>query len=111
MKAIDFTYGSKDVQDFVALFQENRLNLEPGFQRQSVWTINDRKKLILSILQNYPVPSVFLYKTTDEKGRLKYAVLDGKQRLESILMFIGIGRFKRNRFELKASIDNNEASE
>lgn len=110
MKAIDFTYGSKDVQDFVSLFQESRLNLEPGFQRQSVWTENDRKKLILSILQNYPIPSVFLYKTTDERGRLKYDVLDGKQRLESILMFLGMGRFRRNRFDLKASINNVDES-
>lgn len=110
MKALEFTYGSKDVQDLISLFQEDRLNLEPGFQRQSVWTLNDRKKLILSILQNYPIPSVFLYKTVDGRGRLKYDVLDGKQRIESILMFAGLGRFKRHRFELLAQIGDEDES-
>ncbi|MBK8142844.1 MAG: DUF262 domain-containing protein [Chitinophagaceae bacterium] len=108
MRAIEFTYGSKDVQDFMSLYTEDRLNLEPGFQRQSVWSLNDRKKLILSILQNYPVPSVFLYKTVDERGRLKFDVLDGKQRLESILMFAGLGKFRRDKYEIKTSLNNED---
>ena len=94
MKALEFNYGSKDLQDFLSLFQEGRLNLEPGFQRQSVWSVNDRRKLIQSLLQNYPVPSIFLYRRTDENGRLNYDVLDGKQRLESVLMFLGAGGFR-----------------
>ncbi len=56
--------------------------------RQSVWTERDRAKLIDSILRNYPVPAIFLYKRNDE-GELVYDVIDGKQRLESILMFAG----------------------
>lgn len=64
MKVLDFISGSKDVRDFVSLFNEGRLNLEPGFQRQSVWTTNDRKTLIKSVIQNYPIPSVFLYKSS-----------------------------------------------
>ena len=105
MKSIEFSYGSMVVQNFVSLFNEGRLNLEPGFQRQSVWTLNDRKKLIQSISQNYPIPSVFLYKSTDGGGKLKYDVLDGKQRLESILMFQGVGKFKRNKFSARLQLD------
>ncbi|MBV6402423.1 MAG: hypothetical protein CNIPEHKO_02735 [Anaerolineales bacterium] len=105
MKSIEFSYGSMVVQNFVSLFNEGRLNLEPGFQRQSVWTLNDRKKLIQSISQNYPIPSVFLYKSTDGSGKLKYDVLDGKQRLESILMFQGVGKFKRNKFSARLQLD------
>jgi hypothetical protein len=105
MKVLDFNYGSKDVQDFISLFKDGRLNLEPGFQRKSVWTENDRKKLILSVVQNYPIPSVFLYKSTDEDGKLRYDVLDGKQRLESLLMFQGLGKFKKNRFSVKCRFD------
>jgi 5-methylcytosine-specific restriction endonuclease McrA len=108
MKPIEFNYGSKDVQDLISLFLDNRLNLEPGFQRQSVWSLNDRKKLIQSIIQNYPVPSIFLYKTTDDKGRLKYDVLDGKQRLESIFMFAGLGRFRTQKFDLKISLNETD---
>jgi hypothetical protein len=111
MKTLEFSYGSKDVQDFFSLYQEGRLNLEPGFQRQSVWSVMDRKKLVRSIIQNYPVPSVFLYKSVDSYGRLKYDVLDGKQRLESLLMFAGLGKFKRGRFDLKISFNEGDDEE
>lgn len=110
MKSLEFNYGSKDLQDFVSLFQEGRLNLEPGFQRQSVWSLNDRKKLIQSILQNYPVPSIFLYRRPDAGGRLNYDVLDGKQRLESVLMFIGANSFKRGRFGIKTKLNESEVT-
>lgn len=108
MKSIEFNYGNMVVQNFVSLFNEGQLNLEPGFQRQSVWTDLDRKKLIQSICQNYPIPSVFLYKSTDSNGKLKYDVLDGKQRLESLLMFQGLGRFKRNKFTARIRFDEFE---
>lgn len=106
MKALDFTYGSKDIQDIISLYQQGRLNLEPGFQRKSVWSVNDRKKLITSIIQNYPIPSIFLYRTTDSNGRLKYDVLDGKQRLESILMFLG--NIRSNKFEIKFQLRDDD---
>jgi len=49
--AIDYDYGDKTVQEFVLVFKNGKLNLEPGFQRESVWSPNDRKELIDSILQ------------------------------------------------------------
>lgn len=111
MKRIEFKDGSKDIQSIMSLFESKRLNLEPGFQRKSVWTINDRKKLMQSILQNYPLPSIFLYRRTDAKGGLMYDVLDGKQRLESIFMFAGIGKFRRDKYEIKANIGDGDKDE
>jgi len=108
MKNISSTYGTKDIQDFISLFNSDSLNLEPGFQRKSVWSITDRKKLIHSILQNYPIPSVFLYKRVDENGKIKYDVLDGKQRIESILMFTSSGRFRRGAFDIKIELDESD---
>jgi hypothetical protein len=76
------------------LYEHDNLNLEPGFQRQSVWTERDRAKLIDSIIRNYPLPAIFLYKR-QEDGKLVFDVIDGKQRLESIFMFTSVmrGRF------------------
>ena len=104
MTKLDFAYGDKTIQEFVLLFKNGQLNLEPGFQRDSVWTFSDRKKLIESIFQNYPVPSVFLYKRTNG-GKLEYDVIDGKQRLESVLMFQGAGQFRGMRFPVKSRLD------
>src|SRR5688572_14782580 len=86
--AITHRLETKTVTDIVNLFEDDLLNLEPGFQRQSVWSERDRAKLIDSILRNYPLPAIFLYRREDD-GQIIYDVIDGKQRIESILMFIG----------------------
>src|SRR5438874_9748545 len=85
---------TKSILDLTNLYRHGHLNLEPGFQRQSVWTERDRAKLVESILRNYPLPAIFLYKR-EEDGELVFDVIDGKQRLESIFMFTGTmrGRF------------------
>lgn len=88
------------IQALQQLQEAGCLNLEPGFQRNSVWHLSDRRKLIQSILENYPVPSIFLYKR-DEHGSLVYDVIDGKQRLETIFIFMGTKGFRGERFDLK----------
>jgi hypothetical protein len=104
--ALRYEYGDKTIQEFVLLCNNGQLNLEPGFQRDSVWSLNDRRKLIHSVWQNYPVPSVFLYRRSDN-GKLVYDVIDGKQRLESILMFQGSGGFRGERFNVRIKSDSN----
>jgi hypothetical protein len=108
--SLDFDYGDKTIQEFVLLFNNGQLNLEPGFQRDSVWTLSDRKKLIESLLQNYPIPSVFLYRQ-NEDGKLRYDVIDGKQRLETVLMFQGAGYFRGSRFAAKVRLGPDEDTE
>jgi 5-methylcytosine-specific restriction endonuclease McrA len=108
--SLDFDYGDKTIQEFVLLFNNGQLNLEPGFQRDSVWTPSDRKKLIESLLQNYPIPSVFLYRRNDN-GKLRYDVIDGKQRLETVLMFQGAKHLRGTRFSVKLRLNPNEEIE
>lgn len=91
---------TRSILDLQNLYRGGHLNLEPGFQRQSVWRERDRAKLIESILRNYPLPAIFLYKR-EEDGDLVLDVIDGKQRLESILMFTGE---MRGRFETKVML-------
>jgi len=91
-------FSTKRIADFVKLHQRRLLNLSPGFQRKSVWGEKDRKKLIRSIFEGYPVPSVFLYKRVDQRGRNVYDVLDGKQRLESVFAYCRLRGFNRQGF-------------
>jgi len=107
MSTLDFKYGSKTVQEFVWWFEQGKLNLEPAFQRNSVWSPRDRRKFIESIFQHYPVPSVFLYKRETTDG-VEYDVLDGKQRLEAILAFLGLGRYRKDRFSIRTALDSEE---
>lgn len=98
---------TKNILELQNLFRGGNLNLSPGFQRQSVWRLRDREKLIESVLRNYPLPAVFLYKR-HESGHLIYDVIDGKQRLESILMFTGD---LRGKFGTKVQLPDAEEPE
>lgn len=61
--------------------------MNPPYQRRSVWTRKDREFFIDTILHNYPSPAIFLHKTIDANGKATHHVVDGKQRLETIIEF------------------------
>lgn len=78
----------KDVNWFLDLYQNGQLDLDPSYQRRSVWTLKDRKFFLDTIFKNYPCPAVFIHKEIKENaGKLMYHVVDGKQRLETIIRF------------------------
>lgn len=88
-------HETKTVADLAHLYEKGMLELSPAFQRKSVWLLKDRRKLIDTVARNYPLPAIFLYREED-CGRLRYSVIDGKQRLETLLGFLGYlrgGRF------------------
>lgn len=58
---------------------------KPNFQRNSVWNHRGKSRFVESILMEYPIPQVFLYK---EKGREAYLIIDGFQRLSTLNSFI-----------------------
>ncbi len=103
--ALDNVYSEPTISDLVLRFKDRQVNLEPGFQRRSVWTASDRARLIQSILAGYPIPSIFLYKRVIS-GRTVYDVIDGKQRLETIYMFTQTGRFQPDRFDVKLDLED-----
>jgi hypothetical protein len=69
------------VRDFVT--KERWVNLRPEYQRRHRWDKKKQSRLIESLLMNVPVPPVFLY----EKELNRYEVMDGQQRLVSLLDF------------------------
>lgn len=79
---------TQDVTWFLDVNGLGRLDLEPSYQRKSVWTRRDRQYFLDTIFNNYPSPAIFLHKDIDEGGNTTYHVVDGKQRLETILMFV-----------------------
>jgi hypothetical protein len=73
---------------FRDLYVRGLLNLEPKYQRRSVWTQEYKDNFIDTILLEYPSPSIFLYEEIDSNGRAKYNVVDGKQRLTTVFEFV-----------------------
>ena len=78
--------STQDVSWFLDLESTGQLDLNPSYQRRSVWNSKDRKFFLDTIFRGFPCPPIYLHKTIKE-GRSVYAVVDGKQRLETILSF------------------------
>ncbi|MBX9941370.1 MAG: DUF262 domain-containing protein [Candidatus Obscuribacterales bacterium] len=78
---------TQEITWFLDLARQQQLDLDPPYQRRSVWTVKDRQFFLDTIFNDYPCPPIFLHKTTDDVGRATYHVVDGKQRLETILLF------------------------
>lgn len=98
-------FGERTINELCLMFRNRQINLEPGFQRQSVWTNLDRRRLVQSMASAYPIPCIFLYQR-NHRGRLVYDVIDGKQRLETIFMFTRQGRFRRGVFETRLQLED-----
>ncbi|MGY4572960.1 DUF262 domain-containing protein [Bradyrhizobium sp. USDA 3256] len=78
------------VSDFVGWQREGTLELNPNFQRRSVWKKGAKSFLIDTIIRGFPVPIIFLRdKKTDLKTlKGKRDVVDGQQRIRTLLSFI-----------------------
>ncbi|NSX16072.1 DUF262 domain-containing protein [Cupriavidus taiwanensis] len=74
------------IRNFADYAKDEDLELNPSYQRDSVWSTGDSQLLIDSILRGIPIPSIIL---TQVEGDDKLQIVDGKQRLTAILRFIG----------------------
>lgn len=78
----------QDISWFLDLHKRGLLDLKPPYQRHSVWTPKERRYFLDTIFNGYPCPPLFLYKTLSDEGVATYHVVDGKQRLETIINYI-----------------------
>ena len=83
------------------------LELKPPFQRQPVWVAKQKSWLIESILLELPVPEIYVQEELVERGKeikAMYYVVDGQQRIRTVLQFMGIDKTESelewNRFAL-----------
>jgi len=88
------SFGQKNIKFEVSQLKtwsiEGRLNLFPEYQRDFVWKTNCASRLIVTVLCNRLIPAVVLH----EKRKGCYDVVDGKQRLNTILSFCGLESVK-----------------
>ncbi|OOE99355.1 AAA family ATPase, partial [Salinivibrio sp. MA427] len=57
------------------------------YQRKLVWTVEEKRSFINSIVNGYPVPLVLLAEITNGAER-KLEIIDGMQRINAIMSFI-----------------------
>lgn len=78
--------NQQDLSWFIDMYNGEKLELNPPYQRRSVWTPKDRKFFLDTIFNNYPCPAIYLQKQITDEGTI-FNVVDGKQRLQTVLDF------------------------
>ncbi len=90
--------------DFLEWDETKSLVLTPKFQRRGVWSGAARSFLIDTLLQGMPVPPIYLrVRQSDDKKRIVREVIDGQQRVASVL------KFMRNELKLSKSLSGDYA--
>lgn len=56
---------------FKQIHERHELEMKPPFQRNPVWTEKQKSYLIDSILNEYPVPEIYMQEVVSEKGEVK----------------------------------------
>lgn len=79
--------GTQDISWFLDQHNLGRLDVDPPYQRRSVWTSKDRRYFLDTLFRGFPCPPVYLHKSIDKSGAAIYHVVDGKQRIETIIRF------------------------
>ncbi len=82
------------------------VDLEPHFQRRSVWTARAKSKFIESLILGIPIPQILLAERLEVRN--EFLVLDGKQRLSAIKEFFEEPSDQRDPFKLQGLEDLKE---
>src|SRR5947208_15236670 len=93
---MDYSNSQTKLETLVQYFNEGLMNLIPLFQRPKVWLLKMRKELIKNIVNGRPIPAIFMYKDVSGSAFM-FNILDGKQRLDSIVMFLA-GEYQNSKF-------------
>lgn len=64
------------------------LDMDTPYQRGDVWGLTRRRNLIRSLALNLPIPAVVVNDRFAVGWGDRYAVIDGKQRITTILMWL-----------------------
>lgn len=85
-------------ETIVSQLRRGNIVLNPSFQRRDAWKPQQKSRFIESLILGLPIPQIVLAEAKSQRG--KFIVLDGKQRLLSILQFWGLGTGSNNAYAL-----------
>ncbi|KJH85496.1 hypothetical protein UG46_17425 [Pseudomonas fluorescens] len=84
-RSVSFDSYDVTVRQLYDMISEDIIDVTPEYQRHFVWSQERQSQLIESILLGIPVPSLFMATNKDST----WEVIDGLQRLTTLVNFIG----------------------
>lgn len=88
----NFDSRAYSINDFLEWSDKKQLILSPKFQRKAIWADDAKSYLMDTIIRGKPIPKIFIRQTLNIENRQSMReVVDGQQRLRTILSFINDG--------------------
>lgn len=84
-RKVDFNTYDISVKELISMVSEGIIDIAPDYQRQFRWKEDRQSELIESVFLGIPVPSLYMAANGDGSWEL----IDGVQRLSSIIAFAG----------------------
>lgn len=85
------------IGEIVNMYEARELVIRPPFQRLFRWETGQKSKFVESILLGIPIPPIFVFETDSGQWEL----IDGLQRLSTVLEFMGLLREDEDRRAIK----------
>jgi hypothetical protein len=99
MAKIQLSQRMYSILDIARLLDSGELSIQPKYQRRrTAWPINAKTALMDTILNNFPLPPIYLRDYIDDNGKRKKEIIDGQQRISTIL------EYYKNEFTLSKNI-------
>lgn len=89
--AMSVTPRGMSVQEAYKEYRAGNFKVNRRYQRKLVWTTEEKRALIDSVLHGYPIPLILLASTALPSGSRTFEILDGMQRLNALFGFIENG--------------------
>lgn len=87
------------IRDIVRLLESEELAIQPKYQRRrTAWPLTAKTALIDTIMNNFPLPPIYLRDFVNDDGYRRKEIIDGQQRISTIV------EFYRNEFRLSKNI-------
>ena len=103
MQKIQISVRSYSIEDIIRLIKNKELIIQPKFQRRRTsWPNTAKTGLMDSIMNNYPIPPIYIREFVNDKKERQREIIDGQQRISTIL------EFNRNEWKLSKNLSDNE---
>lgn len=103
MSKIQLSHRMYSIDDLKRLLDKGELIIQPKFQRRRTpWPNTAKTGLIDTIVYNYPIPPIYLRETISDHREKRKEIIDGQQRISTILEFI------TDKFELSKNFSDSD---